>query len=104
MKLFARYLFIGISILAIAFGLTWIFSKNRASPPPSGETYYLAPEWPRLPEGLVLGQVTGVDVDSKGDVYVFHRAERFWGGEEIQLEFIASPTVLSNRDGDVDKP
>jgi peptidylamidoglycolate lyase len=27
-------------------------------------------------------------------MYVFHRAERFWGGEEIELVFIASPTVL----------
>jgi peptidylamidoglycolate lyase len=36
-----------------------------------------------------------VDVASNGDVYVFHRAERFWGGEEIDLEFIPSPTVLA---------
>jgi peptidylamidoglycolate lyase len=54
----------------------------------------LVPDWPRFPDGLVLGQVAGVDVDSSGNVFVFHRAERFWGGEEIELEFIASPTVL----------
>jgi peptidylamidoglycolate lyase len=81
-------------ILAAVFGLAWIIAKYRASPPPTGEAYHLVPNWPRLPEGLVLGQVAGVDVDSNGDVFVFHRAERFWGGEEIKLELIASPTVL----------
>lgn len=85
---------IGILILGFAFGVVWTIAKFRASPPPTGEAYHLVPGWPRLPEGLVFGQVAGVDVDSNGDVYVFHRAERFWGGEEIELEFIASPTVL----------
>ena len=94
MKRFIRYLFIGTLILAIAFGLIWIIAKYRASPPPTGEAYQLVQNWPRLPNGLVLGQVAGLDVDSNGNVYVFHRAERFWGGEEIKLEFIASPTVL----------
>src|SRR5690349_11311215 len=92
-KLFLRFL-LGLLILAILFGAIWVIAKYRASPPPTGETYRLVPEWPRLPESLVLGQVSGVDVASNGDVYVFHRAERFWGGEEIKLEFIASPTVL----------
>jgi peptidylamidoglycolate lyase len=89
-----QWVFIGILILAAAFGLAWIIAKYRASPPPSGEAYHLVPGWPRLPDGLVLGQVAGVDVDSKGDVFVLHRAERFWAGEVIELEFIASPTVL----------
>ena len=76
------------------FGLAWIIAKVRASPPPSGEAYHLVSDWPRLPDGLVLGQVAGVDVDSNGNVFVFHRAERFWGDEEIKLESIASPTIL----------
>jgi peptidylamidoglycolate lyase len=94
MKQFMRYLFTGVLILATALGLTWAIAKYRASPPPTGEAYHLVPNWPRLPQGLVLGQVAGVDVDSNGNVFVFHRSERFWGGEEIKLEFIPSPTVL----------
>ena len=94
MKRFLLYLFIAVSILALAFGMVWARAENRASPPPTGEEYSFVPAWPHLREGLALGQVAGVDMDSKGNVYVFHRAERFWGGEEIQLEFIASPTVL----------
>ena len=85
---------IGIFVLAAMFSLTWIVAKYRASPAPSGEAYHLVEDWPRLSDGLVLGQVTGVDLDSRGRVYIFHRAERFWGGEDIELDFIASPTVL----------
>jgi peptidylamidoglycolate lyase len=94
MKRFIRYLLVGISILAIAFGATWMIAKSRASRPPTGEVYHFVLGWPRLPDGLVLGQVAGVDLASNGDVYVFHRAERFWGGEPIKLEFISSPTIL----------
>ena len=94
MRRSVRYVFIGVLLLVIAFGVVWTFATMRASPPPTGEAYRLVPNWPRLPDGLILGQVTGVDVASNGDMYVFHRAERFWGGEEIELELIASPTVL----------
>jgi len=94
MKRSIRWIFIGIVLLAMSFGLTWVIAKNRASPPPSGEAYHLVPDWPQLPNGLILGQVAAVDVDSNNRVFVFHRAERIWNGEEIKLEFIASPTVL----------
>ena len=93
-KAFVRRALIGILILVTSFGAVWAIAKIRASAPPMGEAYRLVPNWPQLPAGLVLGQVAGVDVDSQGKVFVFHRAERFWGGEEIELEFIASPTVL----------
>lgn len=85
---------IGILTLVASFGLIWIIAKYRASPHPSGEAYHVVPDWPRLPDRLVLGQVAGVDVDSSGNVFVFHRAERVWDGEEIELEMIASPVVL----------
>ena len=94
MKLYGRSFLLALLLLVTSFGLTWIIAKNGASPPATGEAYRLVPEWPRLPEDLVLGQLAGVDVASNGDVYVFHRAERFWGGEEIELEYITSPTVL----------
>ena len=89
-----RWVFFGIVILGTSFGLTWIIAKTRASPPPTGEAYHVVSNWPRLPKGLILGQVTGIDVDSQGNVFVFHRAERVWNGEPIQSEVIPSPTVL----------
>jgi peptidylamidoglycolate lyase len=94
MRQVIRYLFTGIVLLAIGFGAAWIIAKYRASPPASGEAYHLVSNWPQLPEDLILGQVAGVDVASNGNVFIFHRAERIWNGEEIELKFIASPTVL----------
>ena len=84
----------GVLILIAGFGLSWAAATYRASPPPRGQAYRLVPDWPRLPAHLVPGQVSGVDVASNGDVFVFSRAERIWQGEEIELEFIASPTIL----------
>jgi len=78
----------------IGFSLIWVIAKYIATPPPSGEAYRPAPDWPRLPDGIDMGQVGGIGVDSHGDIFVFHRAERVWEGEEIEIEFIASPTLL----------
>jgi peptidylamidoglycolate lyase len=34
------------------------------------------PDWPALPEGFATGETAGVDVDSHGHVFVFHRGQR----------------------------
>lgn len=102
MKFIVRIL-IGILILIVTFGISWIIAKTRASPPASGEAYLLVQGWPKLADGRKLGQVSGIDVDSSSDVYVFHRAERIWEGEEIELKTISSPTilVLDNESGEL---
>ena len=46
--------------------------------------------WPTLPGNYVLGEVTGVAVDSKDRVFIFHRADKQWGNDEL----ISKPTVL----------
>ncbi len=45
-----------------------------------------------MPEGYILGQATGVGVDSHNHVFVFHRAGRMWS-EPFPDEFIAPATV-----------
>ena len=40
--------------------------------------YSLDTSWPKLPKGVELGQVTGVAVDSRNHVFVFHRSDRTW--------------------------
>ena len=80
--------------VAIVFGLIWAVAKYLATPAPTGEAYQLVPDWPRLPDEMKIGQVSGVGVDSGGEVFVFHRAEKVWEGEELALEVISSPTVF----------
>ena len=50
--------------------------------------------WPQLPEGQVLGAVSGVGIDTHGNVFVFHRNERAWpASDELITAPIARPTV-----------
>ena len=55
--------------------------------------YEVVHGWPVLPEGRILGQATGVGVDSHNHVFVFHRAGREWK-EPFPEELIQSPTVM----------
>ena len=57
-----------------------------------GARYEVVHGWPDLPAGEILGQATGVDVDSKGRVWVFHRAGRAWS-EPFPTDPIAHATV-----------
>jgi peptidylamidoglycolate lyase len=47
----------------------------QARTAPAGH-YHVVHGWPVLPPGEVLGAVSGVGVDSNGDVFVFRRANR----------------------------
>jgi peptidylamidoglycolate lyase len=58
----------------------------------AGDRYEVVHGWPELPPGEILGQATGVDVDSKGNVWVFHRAGREWS-EPFPTEPIGRATV-----------
>src|SRR5882724_274383 len=60
--------------------------------PQSHDPYQVVHGWPQLPPAFLLGQVSGVGVDSHGHVFVFHRAENSWATDKSRL--IASPTVL----------
>lgn len=49
--------------------------------------------WPTIPAGATFGEVSGVDVDAEGNVWVLHRAGRVWE-EPFPEEPIAQPTVF----------
>lgn len=48
--------------------------------------------WPQLPAGVTLGQVSAVDVDGRGRVYVLQRGTRVWA-EPFPGTPIAEPAV-----------
>ncbi|TMM50286.1 peptidyl-alpha-hydroxyglycine alpha-amidating lyase family protein [Qipengyuania marisflavi] len=50
-------------------------------------------EWAQIPEGMVFGQVSAVDTDSHGHVFVLQRGTRAWA-EPFPTDTIAEPTVL----------
>jgi peptidylamidoglycolate lyase len=47
-------------------------------PEPGDGEYEVVHGWPALREGYVLGQVSGVALDSHGHLFVFHRADHPW--------------------------
>ncbi len=49
--------------------------------------------WPTVPSDAKFGQVSAVDVDAQGRVYVLHRAGREWS-EPFPAAPIAEPTVF----------
>jgi peptidylamidoglycolate lyase len=55
------------------------------------EPYHVVHGWPLLPEGNVLGQVSGVGVDSHEQLFVFHRADH---SMKRTSDPITVPTIL----------
>jgi len=41
-----------------------------------GESYRLDPSFPQLPKEIKLAEVSGVTINSRGEVFIFHRGER----------------------------
>lgn len=57
----------------------------------AARTYRVVHGWPKLPPGYVLGQVSGVGVDSHNQVFVFHRGDH---SVERSNQPIEVPTVM----------
>jgi peptidylamidoglycolate lyase len=83
-----------MNALGRALMLAAVPTLSAAELPPSG--HHVVHGWPVVPEGQVLGWVvSGVGVDSRGDVFVLHRAGREWPDSgDLDLRPIPRPTVL----------
>ncbi|HEX7481572.1 MAG TPA: 6-bladed beta-propeller [Polyangiales bacterium] len=68
-------------------------TKPDAQTPAGHGAYSVVHGWPALSEGYVLGQVSGVAIDSRGDVLVFHRADHPWLAAPDTV-VITQPTLL----------
>jgi peptidylamidoglycolate lyase len=66
--------------------------------------YELVKDWPKLPENFILGNPTGIGLDSQENVFVFHRAYRSWSlFHPIPGSVITTNTILmlSKEDGSI---
>ena len=90
----AAGLFLG-AIATYSTGAQSTLAPGLASPP----EYRVVHGWPVLPEGEMLGSVAGIGVDSRGEVFVFHRAGRTWPKSDVlDLTPIPRPTIRDFRD------
>jgi peptidylamidoglycolate lyase len=80
--------------LAVAVAMLGV-SASPAQPASSDQSYSVVRGWPDLPVDMVLGQISGVSVDSRNRVFVFNRAEGSWPMAPSKAPTkIASPTIL----------
>ena len=79
-------------IFALPFLLAALSVGAAVAQQNSSDPYSVVHGWPVLPDGMVLGQVSGVAVDSHNHVFVFHRAEGSWATDKTHP--IASPAIL----------
>lgn len=83
--------------LASLLSVDFAFATDQQVPPASigpNEGYRVVHGGPQLPEGRVLGSVSGVGIDKHGNVFVFHRNQRTWPASNILATTpIAGPTV-----------
>ncbi|RXG68440.1 Peptidyl-glycine alpha-amidating monooxygenase [Armadillidium vulgare] len=85
-------------------------SKSKAQKELSKETLVSSPRKGKIlnsefqvvdnwgPTNYSLGQVTAVSIDSRGDVVIFHRADRIWDGSTFNSE-----NVLLSKDKPIEK-
>ena len=80
---------------ALAAAAVLALAACDAAPPPREEVPKLAVDagWPTIPAGAKFGEVSAVDVDPAGNVWVLHRAGRKWE-EPFPKAPIADPTVF----------
>ena len=85
-----------LAFLATLLSGGFAFAAGDQAPRSVGadDGYRVVHGWPHLPEGRVLGGVSGVGIDTHGNVFVFHRADRTWPPSgELAITPIAGPTV-----------
>lgn len=57
--------------------------------------YQLVENWPQLPPGYILGNPTGIGIDSNQNIFIFHRAGREWPLiKSMPGSYISAKTIL----------
>lgn len=80
---------------AVAAAAALVLGGCEAAPPPREDVPKLAVDagWPTIPAGAKFSEVSAVDIDAAGNVWVLHRAGRVWE-EPFPTAPIADPTVF----------
>ena len=87
-----RFLYLLIILLILGCGNSE--KKDTKGKTIVSDYYELVKDWPKLPDGLVLGNPTGLGIDSEHNILVFHRASRVWQ-EPMPEDKIQENTILT---------
>ncbi len=92
MKIIKTIIFYFLSALML-IGCGNLEKKEIKKESENPDSYVLVQDWPKLPEDLVLGNPTGLGIDSENNIMVFHRASSVWQ-EPMPEDKIQEPTIL----------
>lgn len=89
-------------IAIIVLGCKSLEKKEVEKESKNPDSYVLVKDWPKIPEDLILGNPTGLGIDSENNLLVFHRASRVWQ-EPMPEDKIQEHTILTidKKTGDV---
>jgi peptidylamidoglycolate lyase len=90
-----------VLLFVVAFALVASFAGRPAATASAAAAagYEEVKNWPALPQGLQLGEVPGVDVDSHGHVFIFHRPGRGFEPGATELLKDAAMVVVDSATG-----
>ena len=88
-----KIFFFLIPVSIFLFNCTNNNSEAKRESEKSFAKYELVKDWPNLPTGYNLGQITGVDVDTSQNIFLIHRAGRRW---KVLNEVFPDTPILAN--------
>lgn len=92
-KTFGYYYGICIMILMLVLGCKSQDTKAEKATFKNQDSYVLVEDWPQLPHNFVLGNPTGLGLDTEKNIVVFHRGNREWQ-EPMPEDRIQENTIL----------
>lgn len=82
-------------LIIICFAVYYFFISPKTGKGNDFSTRYeLVKNWPQLPADFVLGNPTGIGIDSNQNVFVFHRAYRKWPANNIMPDTAISSNAI----------
>jgi len=90
-----KLLYLSIILIIVLIGFLYFPSMKKGTGADKFTQYEWDKNWPQLPNGIVLGNPTGIALDSHENLFVFCRADRAWPlTGPLPKERIAANTIL----------
>jgi hypothetical protein len=80
-----RRILLAFALVLLALGVAeHRLARVAAQQPPAPPRYQVDPFWPKMPKGLILGQVSGITVDSRDHIWLIQRPWSLESDEKAQ--------------------
>lgn len=75
---FKKIVYSTLILVILILGAYVLQDKKLASLTNEAPKYELVKDWPNLPKDIMLGNPTGIGIDTNQHIFIFHRASRTW--------------------------